>query len=430
MTDEYEVSEIKLRSVPEVWKDIPDELHSKKYIPLGGNAIEFLRFLDSWEQYEALANDITTYAQEIIEVRFEEAIEVAKAYAEGKLERPNETITYYGFPPVLTIRADLQRLATKMIYGPSTDITFMGLDDYTREVVHVMSIHYEEGLPADWWYITEDEKDILSRRHMKLGYQLREIPQRIKDWGECAKRLRDIMLDYRNERTPQWAHSAYSIAVFYTTFTEAYELSNWESIARIYDGVTAKSVYGLEEPGMGYEPWPPILNTMFGLTRGEFCEKIAGMIINNLFYVNHIEKEILDSLKKHNWEIWDVINKRLSWGFVHQGGIPLPRQTIESTPPKYDPVTKKWVTLVNEYPPGPRFNYKELDLTVEECLEGILFDIDQNFDREVRREDIISMGHGLHTKYLRPKDWQEQKKAKKVKKIKKRKIKRIKKAVS
>ena len=89
MPDEYEISEIKLRSVSEVWKDIPDELHSKKYIPLGGNAIEFLRFLDSWEQYEALANDITTYAQEIIEVRFKEAIEVAKAYAEGKLERPN-----------------------------------------------------------------------------------------------------------------------------------------------------------------------------------------------------------------------------------------------------------------------------------------------------------------------------------------------------
>jgi hypothetical protein len=142
LPDEYDLSEIKIRSISEVWKEMPDNLHSKIYLPLSGNVFEFLRFLDSWEQYQAFTNDITTYAQEIIEVRFKEAIEVAKAFAEGKIERPDETITYYGFPPVLTIRADLQRLATKMIYGPSTDITFMGLDDYTREVVHVMSIHH------------------------------------------------------------------------------------------------------------------------------------------------------------------------------------------------------------------------------------------------------------------------------------------------
>ena len=119
--------------------------------------------------------------------------------------------------------------------------------------------------------------------------------------------------------------------------------------------------------------------------------------------------------------------KRVSWGLKHMGGIPLPRQTIESIGPKYNAKTNKWERLINEYPPGNRFDFTELDLSVDEALGGILLDIDHKFEGKVTKENIIATGHGLNTKFLRPNGWEKEKKGKKVKikkikKIKKKKI--------
>ena len=60
-------------------------------------------------------------------------------------------------------------------------------------------------------------------------------------------------------------------------------------------------------------------------------------------------------------------------------------------------------TIWFEYPKGPRIHFQDLDLTFEEALGGILFDITHKTKVEkVTRDHIISMGYGLNTKYLRP----------------------------
>ena len=56
-----------------------------------------------------------------------------------------------------------------------------------------------------------------------------------------------------------------------------------------------------------------------------------------------------------------------------------------------------------EYPAGARIYYRDLGLTFEEMLSGVLFDITHESKIEkVTRENIISLGHGLNTRYLRP----------------------------
>ncbi|MFX1296348.1 MAG: hypothetical protein ACFFD2_16035 [Promethearchaeota archaeon] len=81
----------------------------------------------------------------------------------------------------------------------------------------------------------------------------------------------------------------------------------------------------------------------------------------------------------------------------------MPKESLQAKMPVYNKETGQWDTQGFEYPEGTRMHYRDLGLTFEEAMSGVLFDIKNKSEIEkVTRDNIISLGHGLKTKYLRP----------------------------
>ncbi|MHA1263681.1 MAG: hypothetical protein ACTSRS_00445 [Candidatus Helarchaeota archaeon] len=399
----YELQELHLRRPGEVLNDIPDDYYAKKFIPLAKNTFTALRLIDTWKEYENQYEGFEEIVSKNVKIRLDESIKTSKAAAEGKIERLKETVCFWGYPPVLPIRMDMQNLSTKMIYGPSTDISFACLSDMDRDLVFIMNLHVEESTPEEYWFLLKSENpDIFERRHMKLGIRLKDVGKKIKDNIEAARRIREILIDIRNEMTPQWSNSTYYVCIFFMVGASnmAMELSNWNALGEIWDGVNAASYYGLPDCIFNYEPLPPILNMMFQLDRPYWTERLTKALMNNQLYMNYIEKEILESVKKRDYELYDYFIKYFSYQL--EMGIPLPSQSMQVKLPQYNKETGTWDRMGFEFPDGPRIHYKELGLSFEEAISGVLFDITHKTEIEqVTRENIISLGHGMHTKYLR-----------------------------
>ncbi len=403
----YDAKELKLRSISEVMRDLPSEYKLKEYLPMSENALIALRLVKDFKMYEGRAEStlvFAEYAKKMIETRWNETREVEKAIKDGRIprNRKKHTIVYWGIPPVIPMLATYSGMSAKMIYGPSADISFCAVNDITGEIELIFNAHEEDGVVEDFWFKLSDD-EIFDRRHMKLGYKLREIPNRTKNMAEASVKIRDILTDVRNELRPEWSNSTYHISLVYITGVGLVAaISNWNSSASLWDGVNAQRIYGMKDSLFGYEPWPPILNMLFGLTRGEWAIKITQMLTNNKLFLNYFEKESLEFMKKHEPEGFEQFLKLISYKY-HQG-IALPWQTVNCKIPKYDKENKKWLQNEFIYPKGPRIHYEDLDLSFEEVLSGVLFNIthETEIEDKVTRDHIISIGHGLNTKYLKP----------------------------
>jgi hypothetical protein len=400
----YELKDLRLREKGEVLNEIPDSYYSKKFIPLSENTFTALRLAENWKAYESNYEGFEEQVAKSIKVRLDESIQTAKAVQEGKIKRLKETVCFWGYPPVLPIRMDMQNLSTKMIYGPSTDISFACLSDMDRDLSFILNLHVEESVPEDYWMLLKSEDpEIFDRRHMKLGMKLRDVGKKIKDNVEAARRIREVLIDIRNEKTPQWANSTYYVCIFFMVGASnmAMELSNWRALGEIWDGVNAATRYGLSDCIFNYEPLPPILQMMFALDRPYWTERLTKALMSNQLYMNYIEKEILESVKSINYELFDYFMRFYSYQL--ETGIPLPSQSMQAQPPVFNKETGEWEKIGFELPEGPRVNYRELGLTFEEAISGVLFDITHKSKIEaVTRDNIISLGHGLQTQYLRP----------------------------
>jgi hypothetical protein len=400
----YELKELKLRKKGEVLNEIPNEYYAKEFIPLSDNTFTALRLAGDWKAYESQYEGFEEMIARNVQIRLDESIKTAKAVQEGKIKRLKETVCFWGYPPVLPIRMDMQNLSTKMIYGPSTDISFVCLSDMDRDLAFILNLHVEESVPEDYWFLLKsDAPEIFDRRHMKLGIRLRDIGKKIKDNIEAARRIREILIDIRNEKTPQWASSTYYVCIFFMVGASnmAIELSNWNALGEIWDGVNAASRYGLHDCIFNYEPLPPILNMMFQLERPYWMDRLTKALMDNHLYLNYLEKEIMEEVKKHNYELYDYFIRFFSYQL--EMGIPVPSISVQAKPPIYNKETGEWDRIGFEFPEGTRIYYRDLGLTFEEALSGVLLDITHKSKLEkITKENIISIGHGLQTKYLRP----------------------------
>ncbi|MHA1315888.1 MAG: hypothetical protein ACTSRB_18450, partial [Candidatus Helarchaeota archaeon] len=117
------------------------------------------------------------------------------------------------------MRSDLQQGSMKLLYGESIDVSYVAVRDDTLEIQLILNGHLEDGIPVDWFVISETE-DIMQRRHLKTGIKLKDIfkKSKKKDFISCGTAIRDILLDIRNERSPQWANSAYQIGIGWGSF--------------------------------------------------------------------------------------------------------------------------------------------------------------------------------------------------------------------
>ena len=412
MLEPYDISELKLRKPGDVLREIPDSYYGKQFIPLCDNLFTALRLADTWEDYVGERSDREAFEKSMvsgIQTRMNESFEISKVVEEGKIskERQKQTICFWGYPPLLPVRMDMQNLSTKMIYGPSVDISFVGISDDDREIFFIFNLHVEESVPQPeeglWFLLKSENPEIFNRRHMKLGIRLADLGKKIKDNIEVARRVREILIDIRNERTPQWSHSAYYVAFYFMVgvANSSLEFSSYNSLGIIWDGCNADERYGMESCIYNYEPLPPILNMMFKLERPLWLDRLTTALTGGLLYLNHFERETLESMKKRSYGIYDTYIRYFSWRLNQ--GIVLPSQSVQAVPPKYNKETGQWERMGFEYPKGPRIHHEDLELGFADMMNGVLLDINHKSKVEkVTRDDVISIGHGLQTQYLRP----------------------------
>jgi hypothetical protein len=349
-----------------------------------------------------MGDAINSITYDLIKPRLNEAIMTAKATIEGKITNPEITIADTLFPPGGSVRADLSQGVMKLYYGTSCDCTYTAIRDDIQEVCFMLNGHLEDGIPVDWWFIGPDD-ELLDRRHIKLGFKLKDIPKRTKTLSDMGYRFIDILKDVRNERTPQWASSAYQTCAVWGTgaWNLAFEFSSYEGVAGLYDGIAAKT-YGLPDYWFTYVPWPPLVQTAVYSGRRRFILLSVGLLSENRLYTQHIESEFLE-LNKRNWPETFDIGLFQQW---KQMGIPFPKQTLECQLPNF----KKGTTFKDNkfsfnYPPSEWITLEKLHMDFEDIFKGYFLNIDHETDPadcDDLSSQIISIGIGRHTQLINP----------------------------
>jgi hypothetical protein len=375
--------------------EMPDSLYLKPFLPL----LSFLWRVykeQGWkgvDNYEKMGNRAI---YDFFETRLNESIYTVKDVLDGKIEHPENVMSYIIMIPSLVIRSDLVIGAQRLFGGDSNDITFATVHDYNAEILVLLNCHIENGIPVDWYMIGQDD-EILDRRHMKYGYKLREIPQRTKDMTKASQMLVDVLKDIRNERMPQWANAEYQVSTVVSSW--AINLmcipSNYESIAETYDGRASKEAYGLPDYTFSLYPFPSALNMFFLKGRPQFCKVLASITTNMDFYIQPFEANNLALIRTRVPDLFSVYKR-----MVEEEGVPFPSQTLNS---KYPNIKSKDLNIRFDkaYPPGNFLKPADLGLTLEEFLEGVLLDInDETAPQKIEASKIKSTGIGRNTHLL------------------------------
>ncbi|MHA1300470.1 MAG: hypothetical protein ACTSO9_13710 [Candidatus Helarchaeota archaeon] len=377
--------------------DIPEDISIKPYLPLLHNMWHLYREF-GFERFSKFQKDSQDTCYDFFETRLNESIQTSTDVLSGNLSNPEKILSYIIILPNVAIRADLLQGSQKLFAGESADATYIILKYDTKEVFGLLNGHLEDGLPVDWWFVRPDD-ELLDRRHMKLGYKIREIPRKIKDIKKASARLIDILKDIRNERTPQWALADYYCVNAYETFALnlLFEPSNYESISMGWDGWGAKEIYKLPDYIFALAPWPSMLNAFMYMGRSDFSLKLAGLSTEHMLYIQPFEEKNREMYKELHSEIWDWYIDR-----VINRGIPYPIQTLNVEFPNLknrDPEKR----FIQKYPPGNWINpIEELDLTLDELFEGVFLDINHKTKPSERLtpSNIISTGIGRGTKFV------------------------------
>ena len=376
--------------------DIPDDFPSKSLVPLGEHLWNVVKELghEYWmDKFTDESLDLVNSGSDFMYEKFKLAVDSARRVMSGEIKDPENVLTTWFFPPVLYVRADLQMGSTKMIYGDSTDITFIVLNDASYEIDMLINGHMEDGVPVDYWFLYSDD-DAFDRKHLKRGMKLREIPKRTKHFTKSGIYALDILKDIRNERSPQWADSQYSLCMVW--FSAAVNLfaepSSWSSLGAIWDGINAQKIYGRPIEYFCYVPWPPIMSVLTSMGRPEWMMKLAGLLTGHKLFVNGFEPVMQEWIQRQVPEFWDFLNK--NW---KERGVTTPRQSLGVKPPdlknkkKFQKEEFDWV-----YPNGTRIKPFEWDLPEQDVFSGIFTDITHKTPSEdfYGKEHVISTGIG------------------------------------
>ncbi|MHA1265039.1 MAG: hypothetical protein ACTSRS_07355 [Candidatus Helarchaeota archaeon] len=384
------------------YNEIPDNQPLKRYFPLNRTLWLMFRHL-GWDHvakgFEAGSQFL---GYEVFKYRLNEAITTAREVLKEKIPNSDKIIAFTLFPPGGFIRADLQQGSMKLLYGDSVDVSYVGIRDDTIEASFILNGHLEDGIPVDWWMIGPDDVDVLDRRHHKYGIKLRDIPKKFRGLENAGWKIRDILLDIRNERTPQWANSTYQIGIGYGSMLHiAYEMSNYEGFGRIYDMIAAKRVYGMPDVGFAYVPCPQLIQMITYLPRSSFILRSNGLNTNHQFLTAFLEDFVQDFFKEKFPEDWEMVFVR-TW---EESGIPWPIQTLNCLLPNYrDDKLYKQITPESDqfewkYPPGKFITLEDINMSLDEAFQGILYNIDHTTEPESVdvEEQIISTGVGHNT---------------------------------
>lgn len=374
--------------------EMPDDLYLKPFLPLLSFLWRVYKKL-GWEgvdNYDAMGNDAIF---EFFETRLNESIYTVKQVIEGDIIHPSKVLSYILMLPSLVIRSDLVIGTQRLFGGDSTDITYAVVHDYNAELLILLNCHIEDGIPVDW-YMVRQEDELLDRRHMKYGYKLREIPRHLKSLTKASGMLMEVLKDVRNERTPQWANSMYSLGTVISSW--AINLmcipSNYESIAETYDGKASKDAYGLPDYTFSLHPFPSAFNMFFYKGRSEFCKILASITTEMDWYIQPFEPNNLNIIKTRVPELFAIYKDQ-----IENEGIPFPIQTINSNYPnlkKKDPN----IQFDKHYTEGDFLTPSDLGLTLDEFLSGVFLDVNHETPaKKIDASKIKSTGIGRTTQF-------------------------------
>ncbi|MBD3230194.1 MAG: hypothetical protein GF329_18595 [Candidatus Lokiarchaeota archaeon] len=379
--------------------DIPDDFITKKHLPLGVNIWGMFKEY-GWEYLQYLFKEFGRKIGDLEKIRLSESVFTAKDIMKDRTgsKKSEKILTYSFFPPTLAIRADLQPGTMKLLFGESSDTTFLILNDFDQDVLFALNTHIEDGSPQDWWSIVSGEDDdFFDRKHMKLGYKFRNIPKKSKNLNQAANRLIQVLRDVRNERTPQWNDSNYHIIIGWCSavINMLLEKSNIEVLGCMHDGLASKDIYRLKNYWFNFFPAPTFMGTTGYMGRDRFIKMYAGLTTDSLLYLQPIEKEAHPMVNDLVPECFEFLENR--W---NKKGVYLPWQSVERRIPPNLKNIKKEENFSAQYPEDPESNLdpKVLDISFKESLKGVLLDIDFYTRKEdLSPDSIISTGYGRKT---------------------------------
>ena len=383
------------------FSEIPDDIITKPAFPLYKHLWRMFREL-GFEIYDEYVNKLGPMVHDLLKLRLDEAVHISKSVIQEQMENPDKTMAFILHPPIVAIRTDLMQGTMKLLYGDSMDCSFQIINDSTYEIFFVFNAHLEDGIPVDWWIVGGDD-EIMERRHMKLGSKLKDIPKKTKNFTNAGIKAIEVLGDIRNERTPQWATSAYIGAISWlaTAVNIIFEVSSHENHGLFHDAVNAKRLYGLPDYLAGFTPWPPLLRTMFAMARENYILRGSGLFSNLQLFLITLHGETRQWLVDEAPELMD-----LGYHKQFERGIPMPSQTLNST---RRPVKE---VLKNDDFKNWEINYPNMENLIDikndlglssstEALEGVLLDITHHHPStsKVTRKNIISQGMGRSTTF-------------------------------
>lgn len=380
--------------------DIPDRIRTKNFWPFGCHLWRLYKELGI--EYVELALQVvsTEFIYDFLRKRLDNSIKTAKDVLDGEIKHPEKVFSYFFFPPILPMRGDLSQGTSKLVYGESVDMTFIIVNDLNEEIFCLFNCHSEDGIPVDWWLIGSDD-ELLDRRHLKLGFKLRDIPKRTRGFLKSGENIIPILKDVRNERTPQWADSFYVICMVWGSgvINLIPEPSNYEQLGWLWDGMNSATRHGFNDLYFGFVPWPNMLHTYMMAGKNKWTLNITGLTTGHHEYIMPFEAENVKWVIENLPELWDlgVVQAR-------KQGVPFPWQSLECKLPDYK---KKEIfekeQFEYQYPSGDWITPDALELTVEDTIRGVYLDIDHETPRNTKanHSHIISMGVGKDTEFLK-----------------------------
>lgn len=383
------------------FSEIPEDSRTKHYLPLSKHVYKVFRefgidYMDNFfPRFKQIQFDVT-------KARWDNMIFTGKKIMEGTIPEHDAQRTFlYTVPHIVICRADLQVGTNKLLYGESTDVSFVIVDDISQDILFVFNGHLESGVPHDWW-IEGHDSEVLDRRHMKRGWKIREVAKKTKNFQDCAKNLMDIFKDIRNERTPEFQNSLYTVSMAWSSamFNMFAEVSNYEMLSTIFNGLACKHLFGLPDQYFLYYPIPPLFSSLIYTSRNQFTSMVAGLTCSHHLITSHIEDGAYQWLK-------DEFPELIELNFLGQwkdDGIPLPKATLEmQMETKKGKMIDDQGNLKIKYPEGKRIFMDDLELGVDDLFRGYMLDINHetSLDTTVSRDSIISEGMGSYTKFYK-----------------------------
>ena len=194
------------------------------------------------------------------------------------------------FPPTPIIPGKMIPSLMSQVYGFSADISWVYMDEFTTENLWVANWHFEGGLQTNnnWWYLDDDWKQMVERRHMRTGEKFRHLCVQ-RPFLEGANMVSDILKDVRNELTPDHADSPlYYHGIVNNTIVDAQysSRSGFEPVQLMNSYISTKVGFPYQSYTC-YLPMPNMYDLMLQLPPEMVPPKIAGLFINTEVWVSN-----------------------------------------------------------------------------------------------------------------------------------------------